>query len=82
MAKSPSSRAEEQFAATQKKAKQFVKEKEKAWQDLNDRVAKQKALRLAKEAADKEAADKAEAEKAAAAAAKAAAKKNKAAPAA
>ena len=57
MAKSVRSRADEQFAATQKKAKQFVKDKDKAWQELTDRVAKQKALRLAKEAADQEAAE-------------------------
>ena len=66
MAKSVRSRADEQFAATQKKAKQFVKDKDKAWQELTDRVAKQKALRLAKEAADQEVADLAAAEKAAA----------------
>ena len=66
MAKSVRSRADEQFAATQKKAKQFVKDKDKAWQELTDRVAKQKALRLAKEAADQEAAEQAAAEKAAA----------------
>jgi len=66
MAKTVRSRADEQFAATQKKAKQFVKDKDKAWQELTDRVAKQKALRLAKEAADQEAADLAAAEKAAA----------------
>ena len=65
MAKSVNSRAEEQFAATQKKAKQALKDKDKAWQELTERVAKQKALRLAKEAADKEAAELAAAEKAA-----------------
>jgi colicin import membrane protein len=78
MAKSVTSRAEEKFAATQKKEKQFVKEKDKAWQELTERVAKQKALRLAKEAADKEVADQAAAEKASAAAKKAASKKKKA----
>jgi hypothetical protein len=60
------SKAEQKFAATQKKAKQAVKEKEKSWQELNARVAKLKALRLAKEAADKEAAELVAAEKAAA----------------
>ena len=50
--------------------KQFVKDKDKAWQELTDRVAKQKALRLAKEAVDKEAADQAATEKASAAAKK------------
>jgi hypothetical protein len=59
MAKSVKSKAEEQFAATQKKAKQFLKEKDKAWQELMDRVAEQAALHLAKQAADKEAAEKA-----------------------
>ncbi len=77
MAKTVTSRAEEQYAATQKKAKQFVKEKDKAWQELTDRVAKLKALRLAKEAADQEAAETAAAEKAAAAAKKAASKSKK-----
>jgi len=66
MAKSVNSRAEEKFAATQKKAKQALKEKDKAWQELTDRVAKQRGLRLAKEAADKEEAEQAAAEKAAA----------------
>ncbi len=58
------SSAEQLFAATQKKAKQVVKEKEKSWQELTERVAKLKALRLEKEAADKEAAEQAVAEKA------------------
>jgi len=64
MRKSPRSRAEEQFAATQKKAKQALKDKEKAWQESEKRVATLRALRLAKEAADKEAAEAAAAEKA------------------
>ncbi len=63
MWKSEKSRADEQFAATQKKT---LKEKDKAWQELTDRVAKQRALLLAKEAADKEAAEQAAADKAAA----------------
>ncbi len=63
MLKSVKSRAEEQFAATQKKDKQALKEKEKARQE---HVASLRALRLAKEAADKKAAEKAVAEKAAA----------------
>ena len=62
MLKSGRSRAEEQFAATQKKDKQALKEKEKARQERAEHVASLRALRLAKEAADKEAA----AEKAAA----------------
>ena len=57
MQKSMRSRAEEQFAATQKKAKQALSEKEKARQAIADRMAKQRALRLAKEAADKQAAE-------------------------
>ncbi len=62
MLRSAKSRAEEQFAATQKKDKQALKEKEKARQESAEHVANLRALRLAKEAADKEAA----AEKAAA----------------
>ncbi len=57
------SKAEQQFAATQKKAKHAAKEKDKSWQELTERVAKLKALRLAKEAADKEAAEQAAAKK-------------------
>ncbi len=56
MRKSVKSRAEEQFAATQKKDKQALKEKEKARQEMAEHVARLRALRLAKEAADKEAA--------------------------
>ncbi len=66
MLKSVKSRAEEQFAATQKKDNQALKEKEKARQEKADHVASLRALRLAKEAADKKAAEKAAAEKAAA----------------
>ncbi len=57
MLKSVKSRAEEQFAATQKKDKQALTEKEKARQERAEHVAKLRALRLAKEAADKEAAE-------------------------
>ncbi|MFQ5783322.1 MAG: hypothetical protein ACE5H8_00680 [Alphaproteobacteria bacterium] len=66
MRMSVKSRAEEQFAAIQKKAKQALKEKEKARQEIAERVARLRTLRLAKEAADKEAAEEADAEKAAA----------------
>ncbi len=66
MANLSKSQAEQQFAATQKKAKQAAQGKERSWQELNERVAKQRAARLAKEAADKEAAEQAAAEKAAA----------------
>jgi len=62
MVESVKSRAEEQFAATQKKDKQAFKEMNKAERERAKHVASLKALRLAKEAADKEAA----AEKAAA----------------
>ena len=65
MRKSAKSRAEEQFAATQKNDNQVLKEKEKAWQERAEHVASLRALRLAKEAADKKAAEKAAAEKAA-----------------
>jgi hypothetical protein len=54
MRKSARSRAEELFTATQKKDKQILKEKEKAEQQMAERTAKLRALRLAKEAADKE----------------------------
>ena len=62
MLKSVKSRAEEQFAATQKKNKQALKEKEKVRQERAEQVARLRALRLAKEATDK----KIDAEKAAA----------------
>jgi len=54
MLKTVKSRAEEQFAATQKKDKQALIEKENAWQQRLELTAKLRALRLAKEAADKE----------------------------
>jgi len=53
MLKSLKSRAEEKFAATQKKDEQALKEKETAWQQKMEHTAKLRALRLAKEAADK-----------------------------
>ena len=56
MNQSVRSRAEEQFAATQKKNKPALTEKEKARQERAEHVASLRALRLAKEAADKEAA--------------------------
>ncbi len=62
MLKSVKSRAEEQFAATQKKAKKALNEKEKAQQESAAHVARLRALRLAKEAADKKAAEEADAE--------------------
>ncbi len=48
------SRAEEMFAATQKKDKQVRTEKETAWQQRMEHSARLRTLRLAKEAADKE----------------------------
>ena len=60
------SRAEEQFAATQKKDNQARKERDNVSQERAEHEASLKVLRLAKEAADKEAAEKAAAEKAAA----------------
>ncbi len=80
MRKSVKSRAEEQFTATQKKAEQALTDSENARQERADHIAKLKALRLGKEAADREAAEKADAEKEAAkkaVAKKAAAKKKK-----
>ncbi len=65
MRKSVKSRAEEQFTASKKKTNQTLKEKERAWQEIGEKTARLKALRLAKEAADREAAEAAAAEKAA-----------------
>ncbi len=50
------SKAEEQFAATQKKHMPALNDKEKARQERAEHVASLRALRLAKEAVDKEAA--------------------------
>ena len=63
MLKSVRSRAEEQFAASQKKLKPVRKEKDKAGQDRAEKVARLRALRLAKETSYKEAADKIDVEK-------------------
>ena len=64
MRMSVKSRAEEQFAASQKKATLALEEKENERQEIAEHVAKLRALRLEKEAADKEAAEKEAAEKA------------------
>ena len=56
MLKSVNSRAEEKFAAIQKKDEKALKEKEKALQERAEHVAGLRALRLAKEAAAEEAA--------------------------
>ncbi len=53
MLKSVKSSAEEKFAATQKKGKKALNEKEKALQERAEHVARLRALRLAKDAADK-----------------------------
>ncbi len=66
MRKSVKSRAEKQFAATQKNAKQAQTDKDKAQQEVTERMARQRALRPAKEVADKEAVEEIDAEKAAA----------------
>ncbi|MAF46720.1 MAG: hypothetical protein QGH73_00530 [Rhodospirillales bacterium] len=57
MLKRVKSKAEEQFAAIQKKDKEALMEKEKAQQARTDKMARLKALRLAKEASDREAAE-------------------------
>ena len=56
MQKSVKSRAEEKFAAIQKKSKQALTEREEQQQERAELTAKLRALRLAKEAADKKAA--------------------------
>ncbi len=55
MLKSVKSRAEERFAATQKKVKPALNEQETARQERAEHVASLRALRLAKKAADKKA---------------------------
>jgi hypothetical protein len=57
MLKSVKSKAEEQFAASRKKALQAMKEEEKTRLVKAEHVARLRALRLAKEAADREAAE-------------------------
>ncbi len=53
MSKSVKSKAEEQFAAIQKKDRQNLNKKENAQQKRAEHVASLRDLRLAKEAADK-----------------------------
>lgn len=55
MSESSKTRAEQMYSASQKKADQFLKQKEKAWQESKEKVERLKALRLAKDAADNEA---------------------------
>lgn len=66
MQKSVRSKAEEKFAAIQKKDAQALSDREQARQEEAKHVAKLRALRLAKQAADKEAAELADAAEAAA----------------
>jgi len=79
MPKPPKSKAEKQFAATQKIADQALLEKETAQRERAEHMAGLKAQRLAKEANDKKIADAADALKAADKARKEAAKAKKAA---
>jgi len=55
MSKSVKTRAEEQFAASQKKAKEVLAEKDIAKRERSDKTARLKALRLANEASEAEA---------------------------
>ncbi len=63
MRKSARLRAEELFTGPQKKTNPVLKEKERARQQIAEKTARLRALRLAKEAADKEASAEADAEK-------------------
>ncbi len=81
MQKSVRSKAEEKFAAIQKKDAQALSDREKAREEEAKHVAKLRALRLAKQAADKEAAELAEAAKTKATKAKTKTKTKKATPA-
>ena len=63
MRRKTKSRAAVQFTATQKKTERILTEIEKVRQEKLDKMAKQRALRLAKEAVDSEPADKAVADK-------------------
>jgi hypothetical protein len=56
MLKRVKSKAEEQFAAIQKKDKQALLDKETAQDERDTKIRRLKALRLAKEAADRKAA--------------------------
>lgn len=57
------SRAEQLFAATQKKEPQVTDEKETARREREEHIANLRALRLAKQVADKKAAEDAAAQK-------------------
>lgn len=58
MAKTARSRAEELFAASEKKAKKTLDKRDTERRKSAEHVAKLRGLRLAKEATDKEAAEK------------------------
>ncbi len=60
MRKSARAKAEQMFAASEKKSDEHRRRKEKAEQESDAQIAKLKALRLAKEAADKQATGKAD----------------------
>ena len=64
MGEPPKILGEPEITATQKEDKWVLRGKKKAQQERAEHVAKLKALRLAKDAADKEAAEEAAAEKA------------------
>ncbi len=57
MIKLAKSRAEQLFTATQNKDKEVLRDKDIAKQEIAEKTARLKALRLAKEAADKHAAE-------------------------
>jgi len=59
MLSTPRSKAEERFAKAKQQATHALKEREKADKAIDEKTARLRALRLAKEAADKEAADSA-----------------------
>lgn len=65
MTKTTWARAEEQFSAIQRQAKRALTEHEIALQERAEQIARLRALRLAKEAADKERAETTGAAKAA-----------------
>ena len=59
-------KAEEKFGKIKQQDKKVLKDREKEQQEVADKIARLRALRLAKEHSDKEAADRESAEKAAA----------------
>ena len=59
-------RAEEKFIKIKQQDKKILKDREKEQQEVADKIARLRALRLAKEVSDREAADRDSADKAAA----------------